>query len=121
MKLMELFQPPALDSASDTMEKDPRLVSDINYLNDLKFFIDNDTDRLSKNFFPAIKQQQANDGPESFKFYLKPLSDSCEEYCKEYDLSDIKDEIFTRESLVELAKEIAAEQSEFIKNGSYNK
>lgn len=118
---MELFQPPTIDPTSNATEKDPRIASDINYLDDLKFFIDNDTDRLSKNFFPAIKQQKENDGPESFKFYLKPLSDSCEEYCKEYELSDIKDEIFTRESLIELAKEIAAEQSEFIKNGSYSK
>ena len=96
-------------------------MTDINYIDDLKFFIDNDTDRLSKIFFPAIKQQRQNDSPDSFKLYLNPLTASCDEYCKEYDLSDIKDEIFTRESLEELAKEIASEQSEFIKKGSYNK
>jgi hypothetical protein len=121
MKLMELFQPPQMDPNNDSVEKDPRLMTDINYLDDLKFFIDNDTDRLSKNFFPAIKQQRQNDSPDSFKLYLKPLTASCEEYCKEYDLSDIKDQIFTREKLEELAKQIASEQSEFIKKGSYRK
>lgn len=119
MKLFELFQ--QLEPSDDSDEKDKRLANDINYIDDLKFFIDNDTEKLSRNFFPAIKQQQQNDGPDSFKFYLKPLQDSCDEYCKEYDLSDIKEKIFTTEKMIELAKQIASEQSGYIKNGAYNK
>ena len=45
---------------------------EVNWLDDLKFFIDNDTDVLSKQFFPAIRRHQAMPGPDAYKFYMNP-------------------------------------------------
>lgn len=102
-------------------EQDQRLNPDINYLDDLKFFIDNNNELLSKSFFPAIKKQKehpAND--RAFMFYMDPVKLACERYCKEYDLADVKDEIFTDDALISIAKRFAEEQGKHITKGAYD-
>ena len=112
MRLMELFSQPE--------NSDPRLNSDINYLDDLKFFIDNNNDRVSNVLFPAIKKhRESPDDEKSYKFYVQPLKMCAEEYVNEYQLEDIKDEIFSNESILELAKRIAEEQLAHIRSKEY--
>lgn len=112
MRLMELFSQPD--------NKDPRLNPDINYLDDLKFFVDNNSEMLSNIFFPAVKEQQKSNNPEeAFKLYIKPLKFAVEKYCEQYDLKDVKDEIFTDENLSEIAKRFATEQHNHINNKDY--
>ena len=110
---MELFSRPD--------NEDPRLNPDINYLDDLKFYIDNDNDIVSNVLFPAIKKHRQNpDDETSYKFYVKPLKQCAEHYADKYELSDIKDDIFSNESILELAKRIAEEQLAHIKSKDYN-
>lgn len=113
MRLNELF-------AGPTQTKDKRLDPEIDYISDLKFFIDNDDEILSKAFFPAIKQQRDSEDTENhFKLYIKPIRQSLDKYCHEHELFDIKDDIFPADRIVELAKRFAEEQAEHIKRGSY--
>jgi len=115
MRLLELFDIPA-----DT--KDKRLSQDIDYAGDLKFFIDNDNDLLSKFFFPVVKQQSEHlHSPDFYKHYLKPVKHCAELYVKEYDLDDIKNEIFTDETFTNIAKRFAEEQKSHIESGEYDR
>jgi hypothetical protein len=94
---------------------------DIDWIGDLKFFIDNDSDTLSKQFFPAIKRHEQYKGhPDAYKLYIRPLEGVCETYCKKFDI-DNKNEIFTKEKLIELAKHFASEQEKHIERGDYKK
>ena len=44
---------------------------DIDWLGDLKFFIDNNDSVLNKHFFPAVRKHKDHAGhPEVFKVYL---------------------------------------------------
>jgi|SRR5210317_760012 len=114
MRLMELF-------SSDPATQDPRLSKDVNYLDDLKFYMDNDTNSLTNVLFPAIKAHKENlDDESAYRHYMKPIKLSVEKYCNEYDLSDIRDKIFTDESLITLAKRIAEEQKSHIGNKEYD-
>ena len=111
---MELF-------SSDPTSQDPRLSKDINYLDDLKFFMDNDTDELTNTLFPAIKAHKENlDDESAYRHYMKPIKITVEKYCDKYDLADIKDTIFTDDSLIHLAKRIAEEQKQHISNKDYD-
>jgi hypothetical protein len=113
MKLFELF-------GHNEKNKDPRLDPEINYIEDLKFFIDNDNQMLSKVFFPAIKSHQDNGGyDDDHEHYVEPIKKAIVIYCKAHDLSDIKDEIFDEASIHELAKKCAAEQHKHIHKGDY--
>lgn len=98
----------------------PKAEDEINWLDDLKFFIDNDTDVLSKQFFPAIRRHQAMPGPDAYKFYMNPLENVCETYCKKFEIQN-KNEIFPKEKLIELAKHFADEQETYIQRGDYKK
>lgn len=94
--------------------------NEIDYIGDLKFFIDNDSDVLSNHFFPAIKKHQDYHGhDDAYKIYVRPLERCAEEYCKKFDLEDKKHEILPKEDLIELAKIIADEQHKFIERGDY--
>jgi len=117
MKLMEIFsRNPDLDS-----NKDKRLDPDINYLEDLKFFIDNDNDILSHEFFPAIIKHKKNiNNEDAYKFYVKPVLHSMNEYCKKFKLSDVKEKIFTEDSIIELSKKFAEVQKKIIEDGEYD-
>jgi hypothetical protein len=93
--------------------------SEIDWLDDLKFFIDNDTDTLSKHFFPAVQRHKQHVGnPNVFKIYIKPLEMCKKAYCEKYDIEK-PEEKFTKEQLIELAKKIALEQEANIKHGDY--
>jgi len=113
MRLMELF-------SSDPINQDPRLTKDINYLDDLKFYMDNDSEQLTNVLFPAIKAHKENlEDENAYRHYMKPIKITVEKYCNQYDLSDIKDKIFTDENLIQLAKRIAEEQKSHIGNKDY--
>jgi hypothetical protein len=99
----------------------PKEDQDIDWLGDLKFFIDNDSDTLSKQFFPAIQKHQKHCGhPDAFKLYMRPLEGVCETYCNKFEIKN-KEEIFPKEKLIELAKHFADEQERHIKSGAYKK
>lgn len=111
MLLREMFSPlggPKVDDQS------------IDWADDLKFFIDNNSDLLSRHILPAVeKQKKYIDHPDSYKVYIKPLLACVEEYCKMFDVED-KDEIFTTECITEVARNFADQQKNFITNGDYD-
>lgn len=110
MLLKEMFSP--IGAPKDGEE-------DIDWLDDLKFFIDNDTGILDKHFFPAIKRHQEHKGnPHVFKVYIRPIEQSVSSYCDKFKI-DNREERFPKEKLIDLAKRIAAEQEEHIKKGDY--
>jgi len=112
MLLREMFSP--IGAPKDHQD-------DIDWIGDLKFFIDNDSDILSKHFFPAIRKHQDHKGdPGAYKLYLRPLEGVCETYCKQFEI-DNKEEVFPKEKLIKLAKHFAEEQERFIEKGDYDK
>ena len=114
MRLMELF-------SSDPTNQDPRLSKDINYLDDLKFYMDNDNEQLTNVLFPAIKAHKENiDDESAYRHYMKPIKITVEKYCNQFDLDDIKDKMFTDENLIQLAKRFAEEQKAHIGNKDYD-
>ena len=97
----------------------PKPDEEIDWIGDLKYFIDNDTDTLSNHFFPAIKRHQQYKGhPDAYKLYLKPLEGVCETYCKKFEV-DNKEDKFPKDKLIELAKHFADEQEKHIERGDY--
>jgi hypothetical protein len=110
MLLREMFSP--IGAPNETGD-------DIDWLGDLKFFIDNDDKLLNRHFFPSIKKHQQHKGhPEAFKLYLRPIEESLVEYCNKYDIED-KEEKFPKEKLIELAKRFSQEQERHIERGDY--
>jgi hypothetical protein len=92
---------------------------DIDWLDDLKFFIDNDDKMLSNFFFPAVKKHKEYQGhPDAYKIYLKPIENCLGHYCKKFEISN-PEEKFPKEKLIDLAKQIAAEQDQHLKHGDY--
>lgn len=93
---------------------------DVNWLDDLKFFIDNDDSMLNQYFFPAVKKHKAHRGhPDVYKLYVKPLESCKEAYCEKFEI-DSPEEKFPKEKLIELAKYIANEQEKYIEKGDYD-
>lgn len=91
----------------------------IDWLDDLKFFIDNDTDILSHHFFPAIKRHRKHRGhAKAFQIYIKPLETCKEIYCDRYEIEDAADK-FPKDKLIELAKLCAEEQEKIMERGDY--
>lgn len=111
MKLMEMFS--AIGAPKTEL-------SDIDWVDDLKFYIDNDTAMLQKNLFPAVeKHKKYIDHPDAYKIYLDPLLDCCKSYCKKFEIEEPTKK-FPRDKLIELAKKIAEEQKKFIEKGDYD-
>jgi len=111
MKLLEMFSP--IGAPKDDQQ-------DIDWLEDLKFFIDNDDKMLNQFFFPAIKKHKEHQGnPNAYKLYIRPLSKCKEAYCEKFEIEQ-PEEKFTKEKIIELAKYIASEQENFLKKGDYN-
>jgi hypothetical protein len=110
MLLKEMFSPlggPKVDQ------------SDVDWMDDLKFFIDNNTDLLRDKIFPAIHQHQKHKGhPKAYQLYIKPLEQCKESYCKEFSIDDANEK-FPKEKLIELAKKMAEEQEKIIERGDY--
>lgn len=92
---------------------------DIDWIDDLKVFIDNENEVLSKVMFPAIrKHNKYRNHPEVYKVYIKPLRHCAEEYCRKFDIEDDGDK-FPKEEIIKLAKELATAQNSFIERGDY--
>lgn len=93
---------------------------EIDWLDDLKFFIDNDESMLNHHFFPAIKKHKEHQGnPNVFKVYIRPIESCLDEYCNKFEIDD-REEKFPKEKLIDLAKKFAEEQEKFIKKGDYD-
>lgn len=110
MLLKEMFSPigaPKQDQA------------EIDYLDDLHFFIDNNDKLLDQYFFPAVKKHKQHVGnPNVFKLYIRPVEQCVSQYCDQYDIDD-RQEKFSKGKIIALAKRYADEQSKFIEKGDY--
>jgi hypothetical protein len=92
---------------------------EIDWLDDLKFFIDNDNRSLQQYFFPAIKRHKEHQGnPNAFKIYIRPVERCMETYCQKYEIEN-PEEKFPKEKIIELAKRFASEQEKFLERGDY--
>ena len=106
---MELF------SSTDNMVPQ----DDIDWLGDLKFFIDNDDTMLEKHILPAVKlHKKYVDRPDVYRVYEKPLQNCLRAYCEKFEIDEV-DKKFPPEDMTELAKFIAKIQGDFIKRGEY--
>lgn len=93
---------------------------EIDWLDDLKFFIDNDDAMLNRYFFPAVKKHKEYQGhPRVFQVYIKPIQNCLNHYCDKFDVQD-REEKFPKNKLIDLAKRIADEQEKFISKGDYD-
>jgi len=94
--------------------------SEIDWMDDLKFYIDNDTDILSRTMFPAIKKHmQHTEDPRAYKIYLKPLQSCMQQYTEQFDIDEPETK-FPKEQMIKLARKIADEQKQHIQNGDYD-
>lgn len=111
MKLMELFSPAEKDQQTD----------DIDWLGDLKFYIDNDDSMLEQHIFPAMKRHKNHVGESGVhKIYIAPIKKCLEAYCEEYDIQEPETK-FTDDAISELAKHFAQIQEQFINRGDYER
>ena len=111
VKLYEMFSPIGGPNTMDEPEVD--------WADDLKFFIDNDDSSLENQLFPAIKKHRKHVGhPDAYKLYIKPIENCCEAYCHKFDIEE-KEKKFPKDLLIELAKKIAEEQDKHIEAGHY--
>ena len=112
MLLREMFSPVGGPKEDD---------QDINWLDDLKFYIDNENSLLNQHIFPTVKKHQQYVGhPDVYKLYLRAIKPCLEDYCKTFNIEDAEEK-FPVDQLVELAKYMASEQEKFIKEGDYKK
>jgi hypothetical protein len=94
---------------------------EIDWFDDLKYYMDNNNNILNNYFFPAVKKHRQNkDHPDAFKLYLTPISKCLEAYCEEFRIED-KENKFPNDKLIDLAKKIAEEQKAHIDKGDYDK
>jgi hypothetical protein len=93
--------------------------ANIDWLDDLKFFIDNDDKMLENYMFPILQRHEKHVGnPNVYKLYVKPLNKCVEAYCEKFGV-ETPEEKFSEEKIIELAKKIAEQQDRFIKDGNY--
>jgi hypothetical protein len=110
MLLKEMFSP--IGAPKDDQQ-------DIDWLDDLKFFIDNNDKMLEKYFFPAVKRHKEHQGnPNVFKVYIRPIESCMETYCQQFEIEN-PEEKFSKEKIIELAKRFASEQEKFLEKGDY--
>jgi predicted transcriptional regulator len=110
MKLLEMF--PAQEKPDENVE--------IDWVDDLKFHIDNDHHLLSTFIFPAVEKQKKDPEDESsYKIYIKPLVKCCKHYCEKYKINE-PNKKFKNSDIINLAKSVAEEQKNHILNGDYN-
>lgn len=112
MLLREMFDYSPLGGPKNDQEE-------VDWLGDLKFYIDNSDDVLTKHIFPAVRKHEKHVGhPEAYKFYLSPVINCLEDYCDKFEVEDIATK-FPKEDLIKLAEHICQEQEHHINNGSY--
>jgi hypothetical protein len=93
---------------------------EVDWLDDLKFFIDNNSTLLDRYFFPAIKKhKEYKDNPNVFKVYIRPIQSCLNHYCDRFDIED-KEEKFPKDKIIDLAKRFAEQQNQFIEKGDYD-
>ena len=110
MLLVEFFNP----------GKKKELVDEVDWYADLKFFIDNTDECFTRFLYPAIERQSSHlTHPRVYQVYIKPIKRCIKMYAKEFGVTEL-DKKFPYASIVELAKQIAKEQEEFINRGDYN-
>jgi len=110
MLLKEMFSP--IGAPKDE-------AGDIDWIDDLKFYIDNDRDVLTKNLFPAVrKHQEYRNHPKAYKIYIRPVQKCVKSYCDKFQI-DEPEKKFPKGSLIALAKRIAEEQNKHIARGDY--
>jgi len=94
-------------------------LSEIDWIGDLKAFIDDNESLLSKRILPAIdKHKQHLKNPNAYKIYIKAIKLCADDYCNAFDIAE-KSEIFPTEKIIELAKIYAEQQENFIGRGDY--
>jgi len=92
--------------------------SEVDWLDDLKFFIDDNEDLVSRFMMPAVhKHAEYKDHPSAFKLYVQPISKCAEMYCNRFDLN--KEEIFPESKIIELAQQMCEQQKQFIDKKDY--
>jgi hypothetical protein len=112
MKLFELF------SRNPEAEQKPE--EEINWLDDLKFFIDNNDDLLTQQIFPAVaRHKQHKDSDSAYKVYVKPLRQCAIKYCDKFETEKPHKELFPTSAIVKLARHLADQQGSFIEKGDY--
>ena len=110
MLLREMFSPIGGPTKDD---------SDIDWIGDLKYYIDNNDDLLQNYLFPAVKKHAAHLGhPKAYTLYLNPIQKCKERYAEEFDIKDV-DSKLSKDLIIELAKKIAEEQESHIKHKDY--
>ena len=93
--------------------------NDIDFFNDLKFFMDNDNELMTKVMFPAIINHKNHVGnKKSYKFYIAPIDKCITKYCEKFNI-DKPNEVFPKGKVIEFAKMYAEAQEKFITNGAY--
>ena len=94
---------------------------DIDWLEDLKFYIDNEDRLLNNYFFPAVKKHKQHVGnPNAYKLYLRAIQPCLKDYCETFKIED-PEKKFPEEALVDLARTMANEQENHIEKGDYAK
>jgi len=92
---------------------------EVDWLDDLKFFIDNDSALLNQYFFPAIKKHKEHrNSPDVFKVYIRPIQNCIDHYCDKFDVED-RENKFPKDKIIDLAKRFAEQQNKFIEKGDY--
>lgn len=110
MKLLEFFTDPEKEKIED----------EIDWIEDLKFYMDNDDHILSQYFFPAVKKHQRyKDRDDTYKIYVPVLYKCIEQYCSKFDIDDTETK-FTKDKILDLAKRISTEQQTYIDRGDYD-
>lgn len=110
MRLNEMFSP--LGNPDD---KD----QDINWIQDLKFFMDHEERILQRYIYRSIKKHIANPKSDNaYKLYIPAIINCIKDYCNKFEITE-PDSKFPKASIIELAKSMASEQETFIKNGDY--
>ena len=112
MRLLEMFSP--VGGPRDDNQ-------DIDWADDLKFFIDNDDKLLSNYIFPAVKKHEKYvDHPMAYKIYMQPVKECLKVYLNTFEIDNAKN-VFTNEVLEDVAKQMASRQTKHIMDGDYKK
>lgn len=92
------------------------LHDDINWGDDLKFFIDNDERLLEKYILSVVdKHKEHANNPNVWKLYMPGVKKCCAIYCQKFNIDS--DEKFNYNVLQELAKQFANQQTQYIQQG----
>lgn len=110
MLLREMFSPlggPDVDN------------SDIDWIGDLKFFIDNNDELLQHFLLPAVRKHKEFLGhPGAYKFYVKPIELCKDKYVEKYNIEEPEVKL-PEDLIIKLAQQMAKEQETHIKNKDY--